>query len=139
VAGEEENNAKSIMTDALLKYGVMGNSQKKNDQGVLLRFLTKLSLDCDQLFEIYEVLGINSTFDPEFRRNKKYIKQTISRNDPYHRYLGINRRKHYSSQTVSETSTTAAQSHSLQLFLFFLFFFFLFHELYTSLQRPAKP
>jgi hypothetical protein len=36
VVVEEENEAISIMTDALLKYGDMGNSRKKMIQDVLL-------------------------------------------------------------------------------------------------------
>jgi hypothetical protein len=135
VAAEEEKQSQINHDRCLVEVWCHGELSEEDDQEVLSRFLTKLSLDCDQPTCLRSTKYLESTLRliQSSDGNKKYIKQTISRNDPHHRYLGINRRKHYSSQTVSETSTTAAQSQTLQLF------FFLFHGLYTSLQRPAKP
>mmetsp|Transcript_42376 Transcript_42376/g.90163 ORF Transcript_42376/g.90163 Transcript_42376/m.90163 type:complete len:385 (+) Transcript_42376:117-1271(+) len=77
-AREEEEKARAIMSDALRNYGRLGrliSSDNPNEErAIAVSYETLMALEDSYLLGIYKMLGINSTFIPDFKDgNKKYV------------------------------------------------------------------
>lgn len=82
----DEKRAISIMTEALNKYGRQGrleeysrishNNRLSEERVIAVSYEALMGLKSPYLFNIYNSLGINSTYVPEFKDgNEKYVQQ----------------------------------------------------------------
>jgi len=83
VATLEEETARSIMSEALRKYGRRGrlkdpgiSHDRSNEERVItVSYEALMGLREPYLFDTYKMLGINSSFVPDFKDgNEKYVK-----------------------------------------------------------------
>mmetsp|Transcript_4423 Transcript_4423/g.9893 ORF Transcript_4423/g.9893 Transcript_4423/m.9893 type:complete len:379 (-) Transcript_4423:22-1158(-) len=75
IAQGEEARGIVLMVEALTKYGTSGTLRNELGRVVSVSYETLMALQSAYLYEIYEMLGINSTYTPRFKDgNEKYIK-----------------------------------------------------------------
>eukprot|EP00581_Thalassiosira_minuscula_P028166 CAMPEP_0183757886 /NCGR_PEP_ID=MMETSP0739-20130205/6039_1 /TAXON_ID=385413 /ORGANISM="Thalassiosira miniscula, Strain CCMP1093" /LENGTH=410 /DNA_ID=CAMNT_0025995395 /DNA_START=101 /DNA_END=1333 /DNA_ORIENTATION=+ len=87
ISVKEEERARAILSESLRRYGRLGRwgesgamipHNKKNvkeDRVVVVSYEALMALQESYLFDIYKMLGINSTYVPEFKDgNEKYFK-----------------------------------------------------------------
>jgi len=78
----EEEKARALMTDALRRYGRKGRIRgsgtapvsSNQERTIAVSYEALMSLKEMYLFDIYNILGIDSTFVPDFKDgNEKYV------------------------------------------------------------------
>jgi len=83
ISMQEEERARAIMADSLRHYGRLGRLKESgishdnsNEERVIaVSYETLMALQEPYLFDTYKMLGINSTFVPDFKDgNEKYFK-----------------------------------------------------------------
>ncbi len=73
VALSEESKARGIMREALKTYGSYGRYENKG-RVIMVSYEGLMSLKSEYLFDVYNSLGINSAYSPEFKDgNEKYV------------------------------------------------------------------